>query len=136
MYERLTAFIPSLQTDNSGEWVFDTENDGTLEHPMHLPYVNYGNTVRKLMDEIYLFQKKHPEFGLDNYSDILQRNGLEWGAESMRRADVTALDGKAIMAVLLGTVRAERFCDGALLSFCKDGSIIKWLERLKVLDEN
>lgn len=38
------------------------------------------------------------------------------------------------MALITGAVRAERFCDGALLGFFKDGSIRKWLERLKELD--
>jgi ADP-ribosyl-[dinitrogen reductase] hydrolase len=35
----------------------------------------------------------------------------------------------------MGAIRAVRFCDGALLEFCKDGSIIKWLGRLKEIDE-
>ena len=53
----------------------------------------------------------------------------------MQHAEVGMLDGKTVMALLLGTVRAECFCDGALLGFCKDGSVIKWLGRLKELDQ-
>jgi hypothetical protein len=52
----------------------------------------------------------------------------------MQKADVSVLDGKCIMALLLGAVRSERFCDGALLSFFKSGAIAKWLLRLKELD--
>jgi len=37
--------------------------------------------------------------------------------------------------MIYGTVRAERFCDGALLGFFKDGTIKKWLERLKKIQE-
>jgi len=34
----------------------------------------------------------------------------------------------------LGAIRAERFCDGALLSFLKDGYLTAWLKRLKDID--
>ena len=39
------------------------------------------------------------------------------GQQAMSGADVSELDGQAVMALLLGAVRAERFCDGALLGF-------------------
>lgn len=38
--------------------------------------------------------------------------------------------GQQVMALLMGAVRAERFCDGALKEFVENGSITKWLERL------
>ncbi|MFQ8599328.1 MAG: DUF6508 domain-containing protein [Oscillospiraceae bacterium] len=47
----------------------------------------------------------------------------------MREADVPHWTLN-VMALIMA-VRAERFCDGALLGFFKDGSIRKWLERLK-----
>ena len=53
----------------------------------------------------------------------------------MRNADVSTLDGITIMALLVGVIRAERFCDGILLDFFKDGTIISWLKRLKEIDE-
>ena len=37
--------------------------------------------------------------------------------------------------LLWGAVRAERFCDGALLDFFESGSVLKWLEWLKTIDE-
>ncbi len=43
-------------------------------------------------------------------------------------------DGICVMALLLGAVRTERFCDGALLGFFQKGSIQRWLERLKEID--
>lgn len=49
----------------------------------------------------------------------------------MSGADVSELDGQAVMALLLGAVRAERFCDGALLGFFGDGSMRRWLLRLR-----
>jgi hypothetical protein len=53
----------------------------------------------------------------------------------MKNTDVSSLDGKCVVALLVGTVRAERFCDGVLLSFFKSGVIKKWLLRLKEIDE-
>ena len=70
---------------------------------------------------------------LNRYGEILERNGLEWG-ESMSAADVSTLDAQCVMALLVGAVRAERFCDGVLLGFFRDGSIQKWLTRLKEID--
>ena len=34
----------------------------------------------------------------------------------MKNADIFRLDGKVVMALLLGAVRAEQFCDGTLLN--------------------
>lgn len=54
----------------------------------------------------------------------------------MSEADVSQLDAQCVMALIMGAVRAERFCDGALLGFFRDGSIRKWLERLKEIDDS
>ena len=100
-----------------------------------MPFVNYSRLVREVEDAIYDFEQMHPEYGLNRYSSILEANGIEWGMDSMSAKDVSVLDGKCIMAMLMGAVRAERFCDGALLGFFKKGCIKKWLERLKEIDE-
>ena len=52
----------------------------------------------------------------------------------MMETVVENLDAKCVFAMILGAVRAERFCDGALLGFFANGSVIRWLERLKALD--
>ena len=53
----------------------------------------------------------------------------------MEEADVSKLAAKCVIALLIGAVRAERFCDGALLSFFNSGCILRWLLRLKTIDE-
>ena len=117
-YDSLVKYICILDGDSFGSWVIDRENDGTLEHPIQMPYVSYSDK----------------DMELNRYGDILNQNGLKWGSKSMSTADVSNLDAQCIMALITGAVRAERFCDGALLGFFKDGSIRKWLERLKELD--
>lgn len=38
------------------------------------------------------------------------------------------------MSLLLGAIRAERFCDGTLNAFLKTGCIDKWLSRLQEIE--
>lgn len=135
MYKSLTDFLPMLEDDKIGDWVIDRVNDGTPEHPIQMPVVNYTRIVREVEDAIYDFEKNHPEYELKCYGNILKANGIEWEWNSMSDKDVSELDGKCVMAMLMGAVRAERFCDGALLGFFKKGCIKKWLERLKEIDE-
>lgn len=135
MYERLTALLNEIKTDSVGEWIVDKENDGSPEHPIQFPFVHYSESVRKFEHEVYNFEKEHPEYGLNSYGEILNEHGIEWGADSMKLADVTNLSGRTVMALLMGAIRAERFCDGALMGFFSDGSIEKWLNRLKEIDE-
>lgn len=135
-FENLIKYLPLLEDDNIGTWIIDRENDGTPEHPIQMPFVNYSEIVHNFIKDVYDFEEKNKDFELTRYGEILEKNGLEWGSKSMSEADVSSLDGQCIMALIMGAVRAERFCDGALLGFFKDGSIKKWLERLKKIDTN
>lgn len=134
MYERLTDILEELPQGEYGHWIIDRENDGSPEHPIQMLYVSYSGITEKFMDAVYSFEKSHPEYGLSRYGDILERNGIKWGSDSMAAVDVADKDGICVMALLLGAVRAERFCDGALLGFFKRGDIQRWLERLKEID--
>ena len=135
-FENLIKYLPLLEDDNIGTWIIDRENDGTPEHPIQMPFVNYSEMVHNFIKDVYDFEEKNKDFELTRYGEILEKNGLKWGSKSMSEADVSSLDGQCIMALIMGAVRAERFCDGALLGFFKDGSIKKWLERLKKIDTN
>ena len=124
-----------IENDNFGEWIIDRKNKGTLENPIQMPYITYSNMVDHFIEDVYDFVSKHPEYELNRYYDILETNNIKWEKESMQNTDVSSLDGKCVVALLVGTVRAERFCDGVLLSFFKSGVIKKWLLRLKEIDE-
>ena len=136
MYESLTSYIPRLSTSCHGEWIVDCENDGTPEHPIQMPFVDYDDIAVRFMEDVYRFIDAHLDMFLTNYGDILENNGLKWSAESMTAADVSELDGQAIMALVVGAIRADRFCEGTLLELLENGSVLRWLRRLKEIDEH
>ena len=55
--------------------------------------------------------------------------------DSMSEADASILDGKTIVALLIGAVQAEKFCDGTFLGLLKQGCIIRWLGKLEIIDD-
>ena len=135
MYEKLTNLLPKLSDSKAGEWIADHKNDGTKEHPIQFPFVVYAEAVTKLEENIYAFEKEHPELSLNKYSAILEEQGVKWDMRSMSSADVSGFTGRQVVALLLGAVRAERFCDGALKEFVENGSVKRWLERLVEIDK-
>lgn len=134
MFQELTDFIERLNGEEHGNWVIDKENDGSPEHPIQMPYVNYGREAITFEDAVYKFVDVHPEYDMKNYGEILEKAGVEWGTNSMEGAIVDDLDARTILALLVGAIRADRFCEGALLDFMKSGAIQRWLVRLKELD--
>ena len=133
-FDILTKYISMIQTDNIGEFVIDKENDGTPEHPIQMPFVGYSEMVHNFIDDVYTFEKSNKDMEPTRYGEILKDNGLEWDSESMKSADISNLNLQCLMALIMGAVRAERFCDGVLLDFFKSGYILKWLERLKSIE--
>ena len=114
MFEGLTRHLPDLEK---------AENSG-----------NYGRTIYEIEQAVYTFVDEHPEFGLTRYGEILEQSGLKWDGRIMSEADVSELDGRTTMALLIGAVRAERFCDGALIEFFENGSVKRWIARLSEID--
>ena len=130
MYEELTAFLPRLQNTSFGVWDIDRENDGSAAHPIRLPSVDYSPVVWDFIKTAYRFLDQHKEMELKNYHEILRAN-----FKSENYVDVSSADGRAVMALIIGAIRAERFCDGALLGCLEGGSITRWLLRLKEIDK-
>ena len=70
MFEELTAFLPALQNaDSYGELVIDKINDGTPEHPIQFPWMNYSDTVSDFRRAVYSFVNEHEEMDLRSYQD-------------------------------------------------------------------
>lgn len=135
VYKGLTDYLPRIKDIEFGKWYPEKQTgDGSMERPFQMPFVVYDDIVEGLIREVYHFEKEHPEYGLNRYNEILEKHHIEWGDQAMTAADVSNMDGQGVMALLLAAIRAERFCDGALLDFLKKGCIQKWLERLEELD--
>ena len=134
MYESLTTLLPSLRTGPYGTWIVDHKNDGSPEHPIQMPFVNYHPAALELQKAIYRFVEAHEEMGLRRYADILEEAGIKWASQPMQKADVSDLDGRTVMALLVGILRAERFSEGAYLDFCEGGIVQRWLARLEEID--
>ena len=99
-----------------------------------MPFVGYSKLASQLMYAILDFRKEHLDMTQDPYYLVLQSAGIEWNSESMRNTDVSTLDGQTILALLIGAVQADKFCEGAFLGFLKEGIIQKWLKRLSDID--
>ncbi len=135
MYESLTKHIPNLQEGNFGEWVIDKQNDGSPEHPIQMPCVNYSKVVDSFWNDFYQFVSDNSDINFCDYQKILEENGIQRDFDSMYHADISSLGELCILALILGAIRADRFGEGALLHFLESGAIVRWLERLKAMDE-
>ena len=93
-------YLPDVASDKSGEWTVKG------------PYIAYGLKIKDLEQAIYDFVDAHEEYGLARYHEILKKHGIDWGTRSMSSANVADFDGRAVMSLLVGAVRVERFCDG------------------------
>lgn len=129
MYESLTKYLDVFKEDSFGAWVID-------EKEVHFPYVNYDDAVRDFLDDVMVFVDAHEEMDLTRYSLILEDLGIEKSTEAMAEADPGALDGRAVMALIVASMRGERFCDGFLLHLLEEGCVVKWLKRLDEIDGN
>ena len=134
-FEPLTKHILTLKGDVFGEWLVDNENDGTPEHPMHIPTFIYSKALNDFVKDLYEFCDSHPEFEHTRYRTIIEENGVKFNGKSMSNADISKLNSKCVIAFLFCAVRVDRYCEGALLGFLENGDIIRWLERLEELDE-
>ena len=119
-YLSLTAYIEPIERMNeSSREGWPKDGDSALVH--------------SLADTFYRFVISHEELRLDYYRDILAENGIM--TDRLDEADVSGKSGKCVLAMMYAAVRAERFCDGFLLDNCKNGTIVRWLKRLRELDE-
>lgn len=129
MYESLTKYLDVFKEESYGEWVID-------ENKVHFPYVNYTDEVGNFLGDVMAFVDEHKAMRLTNYDDILEDLGIEMSTEAMAEADAESLDGQAVMALIVASMRGERFCEGFLLRMFEEGCIRKWLMRLAAIDRD
>ena len=131
-FRPLTDYIPKLQNVDTGKWYPEEQSgDGSVEKPFQMPFVVYSNIINELEKEMYHFDKEHPQYNLKEYRAILE----ESGDSALDVFDVTNAEAKVVLALILCIFRTERFCEGAIKEFLENGCILRWLKRLKEIDE-
>lgn len=133
-FSELTSFIEKFKNIEYGVWIIDRTNDGSLEHPIEMPYVKYNVLVNKFVKTVYDFNNAHPEYNLTEYKAILNKQKIEWSKHSMASAAVDDLDDQTVLALIMGIIRANRFCEGTIKSMLENGTIQKCLIRLTDID--
>lgn len=125
-FSELTKYIPMIENDPIVEWVTRTvEVPG--EEPDTMTYADYSKMVIAYEKDVYNFCENHPEYEHTKYLKTLE--GFK-----AREGDVSDKDAKFVIALLVFSVRGERFREGFELDLFKDGLITKWLKRLEELD--
>ncbi|MBP3352226.1 MAG: hypothetical protein J6L65_07495 [Lachnospiraceae bacterium] len=131
-FRPLTDYIPKLQNVDTGKWYPEEQSgDGSVEKPFQMPFVVYSNIINELEKEMYHFDKEHPQYNLKEYRAILEESGVS----ALEVFDVTNAEAKVVLALILCIFRTERFCEGAIKEFLENGCILRWLKRLKEIDE-
>lgn len=133
-FDVLTRHMFRIENSDFSKWEFYEYRVGLRQDPVPEPFADYPESVYFLADDVDYFRVNHEEYGMERFLEILDENGIKWGRASMTDAQVEQLDGQGVMALLMGAVRAEYSRGGALIEFCKNGSVLRWLRRLKELD--
>ena len=138
-FKVLTKYIGKLDLDNEqlcGQWIYFGEENGESNEPYELPYVNYQELVESFVREFNEFSDNHPEYQLLDYCSILNKYGVKWNRKSMRKVNIELLDDTCTLALIMAAIQAETISKMAFLNFLDDGSIIKWLKRLRNIDDS
>lgn len=108
MYEGITRYIDAF------------DNWGSVE--------DSGRVIAEFLDEL-------ERVADHDYSNVLERHGLEWSTGSMNGADLTDAPAKLAIALLTAAYRADHFSNGILEhEFIPNGLVSRRLARLRELD--
>jgi len=130
-FEPLIGFITELSSaDSYGEWVRDERTDRSLENPLHMPFIDYSDSVIRFVKRFHEFIENHPEYELCFYMQIMKDNSTKL----LEKADVKTLDAQCVLALIMTAIRGDRYFEGFLLTAFRDGSILKWLKRIQDIE--
>jgi hypothetical protein len=130
-YEQLTKYISLIDLNNCGDWK-NSDNQKSDSY-IDFPYLHYNEIVYKFIEDVISFCDKHEEFDFKNYVEILKKAKIKVG--SLSDVDITKHNEKTIVLMIFAAIRAERFCEGTLMFYIKDGTLIRWLKRLEEFDK-
>lgn len=130
-YKTLTDHIDILSNSNFGEW----NSGNSSEDVVTLPFVIYSKEVMDFLLAVDNFLDVDDNDIFFHYNAILEKENIEYSMDAFVDADINNLQAETLCAMIIGTIRADRFCEGVLLEAFENGHILTWLKRLKELDE-
>ncbi|WP_147335834.1 hypothetical protein [Faecalibacillus faecis] len=99
-----------------------------------MSFDQYKSIEWRLQKELCRFEMKHPELEMNRFIKILEENDLEWSMNEMHAVDVSKLNLKAVLALLVGIFCSEKCIEESQYSFFQDKKIFQCIERLKILN--
>lgn len=130
-HKMLTDHIKELTNIKYGEWS-SVESDS--KDTIVIPSVAYNSAVNRFLLDFELFITKSSDIKYHNYEDVLKQAKIKNNVEAFYNADITDLSSAVILAMIVGILRKDRFCEGILLDAFKNGYILKWLKSIKEKD--
>ena len=92
MFEELVGLIDKIKDDSIGEWIIDKKNDGTIEHPIQMPFVIYSMIVRLFEQAVYSFEEDGRSYRSSRaLSPSARRWERSWSSRSIRRKSSKAV---------------------------------------------
>ena len=124
-YQNLTKFLPCFAEGQSGgEWRGGKQADGQV----HMPYVAYNEKIEEFFKEF-----SHSELADHDYGEKMDARG--WWKESAMESAIAEMSAEDVGTCITAIWRRDRFSEGTILRFIKNGILAKLLARLKELDE-
>ena len=130
--------ISPLMQQVTGE-IFNKEQEALLakEDILREEILVIIERCKQVQEDLQLEKQQYEEKNrslLEQQTELNLRNTELAHKEQKVKSDIENLDKQVILALMMGAIRAERFCNGALLGFFEDGYMLKWLKRLKEID--
>ena len=124
-YQNLTQFLPYFAGGQSGgEWRGGKQADGQVI----MPYVAYDEKIEEFFEEF-----SRSELADRDYGEKMDARG--WWEESAMNAANAEMSAEDVGTCITAIWRRDRFSEGTILRFIKNGILAKLLARLKELDE-
>lgn len=129
-YKLITDHIKKLSNIKYGEWISEENVDDT-----NMPIIPYNKPVYDFLLDLDRYIAQNPNIDYSDYDSVLKRAKIKNEINAFFSTDFSRLSIEAIFAMILGTIRADRFCEGVLLEAFEGGHILRWIKRIKELDE-
>ena len=124
-YQNLTQFLPYFAGGQSGgEWRGGKQADGQVI----MPYVAYNEKIGEFIQKF-----SRSELADREYGEKMDARG--WWDESAMNAAIAGMSAEDVGTCITAIWRRDRFSEGTILRFIKNGILAKLLARLKELDE-